>query len=76
MQRVIRSDMDQINMKNNDGQYSAEETKQRLQKILQGAFGGPPTPLKDIPTRGGESRKLKRKKPQRRLRRQRKNRAA
>jgi hypothetical protein len=48
----------------------------RLQKILQGAFSGAPTPLKNIPTRNGESRKLQRKKPQRRLRRQRKNRAA
>ena len=57
-------------------QFSAEETNGRLQKILQGAFDGPPTPLKDIPTREGESRKLKRKKPQRRLRRQRKKRAA
>jgi hypothetical protein len=54
----------------------SENVQQRLQKILQGAFGGPPTPLKDIPTRTGESRKLQRKKPQRRLRRQRKKRAA
>jgi hypothetical protein len=54
----------------------ANESGQRLQKILQGAFSGPPTPLKDIPTKTGESRSLKRKKPQRRLRRQRKNRAA
>jgi hypothetical protein len=53
-----------------------ETDHQRLQKILQGAFSGPPTPLKDIPTKTGESRKLQRKKPQRRLRRQRKNRAA
>jgi hypothetical protein len=53
-----------------------EEAQQRLQKILQGAFSGSPTPLKDIPTRTGESRSLKRKKPQRRLRRQRKKRAA
>jgi hypothetical protein len=52
------------------------DTQTRLKKILQGAFAGPPTPLKDIPTRNGESRKLQRKKPQRRLRRQRKNRAA
>jgi hypothetical protein len=59
-----------------DDQHSAEETEQRLQKILQGAFSGPPTPLKDVPTRNGESRKLKRKKPQRRLRHQRKNRPA
>jgi hypothetical protein len=59
-----------------DDQHSADETKQRLKKVLRGAFSGPPTPLKDIPTRDGESRKLKRKKPQRRLRRQRKKRAA
>jgi hypothetical protein len=59
-----------------DEKKGAEDTEQRLQKILQGAFSGPPTPLKDIPTRSGESRKLKRKKPQRRLRRQRKKRAA
>jgi hypothetical protein len=54
----------------------AQQAEQRLQKILRGAFAGPPTPLKDIPTRTGESRKLRRKKPQRRLRRQRKKRAA
>jgi hypothetical protein len=55
----------------------SDQNEQRLKKILQGAFRGPPTPLKDIPTRDGESRKLKRKKPQRRrLRRQRKKRAA
>jgi hypothetical protein len=35
------------------------ETEQRLQKILQGAFSGPPTPLKDIPKRNGESRVVK-----------------
>lgn len=29
----------------------------RLQTILKGAFAGPPTPLKDIPKRDGESRK-------------------
>jgi hypothetical protein len=49
-----------------------EGTQERLQRILRGAFSGPPTALKDIPTRTGESRKLQRKKPQRRLRRQRK----
>jgi hypothetical protein len=41
-------------------QHSREETKQRLRKTLQGAFSGPPTPLKDIATRDGESRKLRR----------------
>lgn len=34
-----------------------EETEQRLQKILRGAFDGPPTPLKDIPKSNGESRR-------------------
>jgi hypothetical protein len=50
-------------------------TEQRLETILQGAFAGPPTPLKDIPTRNGKRRKLEGKQPQRR-RRQRKKRAA
>jgi len=59
-----------------DDQYSSEETQQRLQKILRGALSGPPTRLKDIPTRTGKPRKLTRKKPQRRLRRQRKSRTA
>jgi len=43
-----------------DDHYSDDETEQRLQKALRGAFNGPPTPLKDIPTRHGESRKLRR----------------
>jgi hypothetical protein len=30
---------------------------QRLRAIMRGAFAGPPTPLKDIPTKEGESRK-------------------
>jgi hypothetical protein len=34
------------------------EQSQRLKKILSGAFAGPPTPLKDIPTRHGESRRI------------------
>jgi hypothetical protein len=46
--------------KDEDQQYSAEESSQRLQKALRGAFSGPPTPLKDIPTRDGESRKIRR----------------
>jgi hypothetical protein len=37
-------------------------TKQRLQAILKGAFAGPPTPLKDIPTKSGESRQIGKKK--------------
>lgn len=62
--------------KQSEDSFSEEENARRLNAILQGAFAGPPTPLKDIPTRVGEPRKLKRKKPQRRLRRQRKKRAA
>jgi len=59
-------------------QYSPEETERRVKAAVQGAFSGPPTPLKDIPKRNGESRSLKREKLQRhhRLRRQRKNRPA
>jgi hypothetical protein len=53
-----------------------DETNQRLQKLLQGAFSGPPTPLKAIPKKNGESRRIGKKKPQRRRLRQRKNRAA
>jgi hypothetical protein len=33
--------------------------KQRLQLIMRGAFAGPPTPLKDIPKKNGESRRRK-----------------
>jgi hypothetical protein len=57
-------------------QEKQSDAEDRLQKVLRGAFSGPPTPLKDIPTRHGESRKLERKKPQRRKRRRRKERAA
>jgi len=38
-----------------------DEAEGRMRAILRGAFSGPPTPLKDIPTRSGESRKLARK---------------
>jgi hypothetical protein len=56
-------------------QSDSEKTQRRLQEILQGAFSGPPTPLKDIPTRQGKQR-AKRKTQEPRRRRQRKNRAA
>jgi hypothetical protein len=46
-----------MNKQNSKDQYGDKETKQRVQKALQGAFSAPPTPLKDIPTRYGESRK-------------------
>jgi hypothetical protein len=51
-------------------------TSKRLQAILRGAFAGPPTPLKDIPTRDGEQRAVRKDQRQLRRRRQRKNRAA
>ncbi|HMJ43686.1 MAG TPA: hypothetical protein VK522_15550 [Pseudolabrys sp.] len=37
-----------------------QETEQRLRRILRGTFAGPPTPLKDIPKKSGESRSLAR----------------
>ncbi|MGA7786928.1 MAG: hypothetical protein WCA56_02050 [Xanthobacteraceae bacterium] len=49
--------------------------KEKLSAILKGAFSGSPTPLKAIPKRNGKNRTAG-KKSQRRLRRQRKNRAA
>jgi len=62
-------------MKNKDNKDNQLERQQRLQAILHSAFAGPPTPLKDIPKRNGESRAEKPAKVQRR-KRQRKNRAA
>jgi hypothetical protein len=53
---------------------SSSVSEDRLSVILRGAFSGPPTPLKEIPKRDGKPRASG--KPQRRLRRQRKNRAA
>jgi len=43
-------------------QNTDKDTHQRLQKILEGAFTGSPTPLKDIPKKNGESRFKKQKK--------------
>jgi hypothetical protein len=37
-------------------QSSGQEPRQRLQAVLRGAFAGPPTSLKDIPKKNGESR--------------------
>jgi hypothetical protein len=56
-------------------QMTADDSEQRLQKILEGAFAGPPTPLKEIPTRDGERRAERKDHPPKR-RRQRKKRAA
>ncbi len=47
--------------KPSEDSLSEEETARRREVILPGAFAGPPTPLKDIPTRHGEARKLERK---------------
>jgi hypothetical protein len=47
--------------------YSREELERRLVAVIDGAFGDPPTPLKDIVPPNGEARSLKRKKSQRRL---------
>jgi hypothetical protein len=42
--------------KQSDDSFSEEETARRVEAALRGAFSGPPTPLKDIPKRNGESR--------------------
>ena len=40
-------------------QFNKEVTERRLETMLQGAFSGPPTPLKDIPKKTGKSRSAK-----------------
>ena len=45
-------------MSKDKDQFSQIEAQKRLDAVLSGAFSGPPTPLKDIPKRDGESRKL------------------
>lgn len=42
--------------------------EQRLRTILRGAFAGPPTPLKDIPKKNGESRGADQKQKKRNVR--------
>jgi hypothetical protein len=37
----------------------SEEPEKRLEAILQGAFSGPPTPLKDVPKKNGKQRAAK-----------------
>jgi len=49
------------NQRNDDGEYSRQETQRRLAVALRGAFSGPPTPLKHIPKKSGESRAIKRR---------------
>lgn len=41
--------------------YNRKEISQRMEAIFRGAFAGPPTPLKDIPKRSGESRQQPKK---------------
>jgi hypothetical protein len=43
-------------VKPSDESYSAEETEQRLRKVLRAAFDMRPTPLKDVPKKHGGSR--------------------
>jgi hypothetical protein len=43
-------------------QHNVIDKNQRMERLLRGAFSGPPTPLKDIPKKSGESRQQKRKK--------------
>jgi hypothetical protein len=64
-------------MKSDEGEkYSEQEAERRLEKTLQGAFSGPPMPLKDIPTRWGKKRAERDHPRPKRRRRQRKKRAA
>lgn len=61
--------------KQSEDLFSEQETVRRLEAVLQAAFAGAPTPLKDIPTRRGEQRSERKPQPRKR-RRQRKKRAA
>ena len=44
--------------KQNVDSFGEQEARQRLADVLRGAFSGPPTPLKAIPKRNGESRRM------------------
>src|ERR1700722_17648226 len=39
-----------------DDQCGEQEARRRLEATLRGAFSGSPTPLKDVPKKGGEPR--------------------
>jgi hypothetical protein len=45
-----------------DDKFGDDESQQRLEKILRGAFAGAPTPLKDIPKQSGVTRAPRSKK--------------
>lgn len=62
--------------KRDDDTYSDAETEQRLTKMLKGAFAGPPTPLKDIPTEKGKARLVGERAQRRLARKRRASRAA
>lgn len=47
--------------KQSDDSYSQSETAQRMDKVLRGAFAGPPTPLKKIPKVNGDTRSIARR---------------
>lgn len=47
--------------KQSDDSFTEQEAARRLETILKGAFKGPPTPLKAVPTRAGDERRLSRK---------------
>jgi hypothetical protein len=49
-------------MVDSSDRHGEQQAQQRLQKVLRGAFAGPPTQLKDIPKKTGESRAVKRAK--------------
>lgn len=43
--------------KQSDDSFSEREAARRLDALFQGAFSGPPTPLKGIPTKLGKQRR-------------------
>jgi hypothetical protein len=75
--RNLSFDREEERSMNND-LFDQKETEERLHKVLQGAFAGPPTPLKDIPKKSGVTRASRAKKDDQRprKRRQRKKQAA
>lgn len=46
-------------MPKDDDEYSAKEAKARFEAALRGGLSTAPKPLKDIPTKDGESRAKK-----------------
>jgi len=48
-----------IHVPKDDDEYSAKEAKARFEAALRGGLSTAPKPLKDIPTKDGESRAKK-----------------